>query len=246
MLGYILLFTFIAMILSLFLVSLFLLNQKIMTKISFYLVSFAAGALLAAGFTDTLPEAVELNHNAFIFTTIFVAVFFVIERVFLDIHHHDGETNSAHKSIPVPLLMFGDGLHNFIDGISIASAFVISAPVGILTSLAVFVHEIPHELGDFGLLIHLGYSRFKVLVFNFLSGVVAFAGALLGYYLSEKLSFLIPILLAVTSANFIYLSLSDLLPQIHSDEGKKATLIHSISFILGITFIIVLGNIFKE
>lgn len=245
MLPEILFFTFIAMILSLILVSVFLLNQKAMQKLSFYLVSFAAGALLAAGFTDTLPEAVELNPHSFILTTGFIAVFFVIERIFLEIHHHDKKEGEGRK-IPIPLLLFGDALHNFIDGISIASSFVVGAPIGILTSLAVFAHEIPHELGDFALLIQAGYKRKKVLLFNLLTGVISFGGAFLGFYLSQTLSSLIPILLSITSANFIYLALSDLIPQIHEYEGKKQTVLHTISFLFGITAIIVLGTLLRE
>src|ERR1035437_3521614 len=172
MLTTILFFTFIASIASLFLVAFLLLHEKWIRKVAFYLVSFGAGALLATGFTDTLPEAVALSKNSFLTTTLFIALFFLIERVVMHFHHHEHETEKKLR-LPVSFLMFGDGLHNFIDGMSIATTFLVSFPLGIVTTTAVFVHEIPHELGDFGILINKGYSRKRVIGFNFLTGVAA-------------------------------------------------------------------------
>lgn len=243
MLPLILLFTFFSMILSLILVSGFLWSKKFMNRITFYLVSFAAGALLATGFSDTLPEAVEMNEHAFIYTTIGIAIFFIIERIFLNFHHHEEKSKKEHIRVPVSFLIFGDILHNFIDGISIAATFIVSVPLGILTSIAVFAHEIPHELGDFGLLLQMGYSRKKVFLFNFLTGLVAFAGALFGYFLTNSIGSVVSVLLAITSANFIYLSLSDLIPEIHHRSTNKTGLYHIISFLLGIGLVLILGMI---
>lgn len=244
MLGFILLFTFLASILSLFFVGILLLYQRLIGKLSFYLVSFAAGALLAAGFTDTLTEAVAKSSSAFIYTVVFIAFFYVIERVFLSLHHHEAE-GEKHLRLPLSFLLFGDALHNFIDGISIAATFLISFELGIITSIAVFIHEIPHELGDFGILLHLGYKKGKVLGFNILTGLTAFAGAILGYLLGNSIDGALPVLLALTSGNFIYLSLSDLLPEIHEKTKGKEAIYHTAFFILGISFIIILGGIFK-
>jgi len=244
MLGVILLFTFISSILSLFLVSLFLLYRKVINKLSFYLVSFAAGALLATGFTDTLPEAVEATPFAYIAVTIFIALFFLIERVFLHLHHH--ETEGEKHRFPLPMLLFGDAMHNLIDGIAIATTFLVSFPLGVVTSIAVFIHEVPHELADFGILLHMGFKRKKVLLFNILTGIFAFIGAFLGYFIGNKIDGILPILLSLTSANFIYLSLSDLLPEIHEEAKGKKALMHTFSFFLGITFVIILSIFFKE
>lgn len=238
MLFTILFFTFLASIASLFLVAFLLLYEKWIRKISFYLVSFGAGALLAAGFTDTLPEAVGLSKNSFLLTTLFIALFFLIERVFMHFHHHEHESGKNIR-LPISFLLFGDALHNFIDGISIATTFLISFPLGFITSLAVFIHEIPHELGDFGILLHSGYSRGNVLKFNIFTGIAAFIGALLGFYFGEKINGSLPVLLSLTSANFIYLSLADLLPEIH-EQVKKDAIKHVALFFAGVILILIL------
>lgn len=243
MLPTILLFTFIASILSLFIVSVLLLQEKWIRRISFYLVSFGAGALLATGFTDTFPEAVALSHNSFLLTTIFISLFFLIERVFMHFHHHEYEGEKKVR-LPISFLMFGDALHNFIDGVSIATTFLVSFPLGLITSIAVFIHEIPHELGDFGILLHSGYTRKKVLGFNILTAIAAFAGALIGFYFGEKISGSLPVLLSLTTANFIYLSLADLLPEIH-DKVKKDAIVHVTLFFSGVLSMILLTQFLK-
>lgn len=239
----ILFFTFLASIASLFLVSIMLLQEKQVKKISFHLVSFGAGALLATGFTDTLPEAVARSTQAFFYVTSFIALFFLIERVFLHFHHHEHE-EGKNLRLPVPFLMFGDALHNFIDGISIATTFLISFPLGVITTTAVFIHEIPHELGDFGILLHSGYTRKKVLGFNVLTGLTAFAGALVGFYFGEKITGSLLIFLSLASANFIYLSLTDLLPEIH-EQAKGSSLIHTAPFFAGVALMLFLTQFLK-
>lgn len=240
---YILFFTFIASIASLFLVAFLLLHEKWIRKVAFYLVSFGAGALLATGFTDTLPEAVKLSENSFLLTTLFIALFFLIERIFMHFHHHEHEEGSKLR-LPVSFLLFGDALHNFIDGISIATTFLVSFPLGLITTTAVFIHEIPHELGDFGILLHAGYSRKKVLGFNALTGLTAFIGALLGFYFGEKIHGSLPVLLSLTSANFIYLSLADLLPEIH-EQVKKDAIKHVSLFFAGVILMLLLTQFLK-
>lgn len=241
----ILFFTFLATIVSLFLVGILLLHKRLIKKIAFYMVSFAAGSLLATGMTDTMPEAVAGSSRAYIYVTAFIALFFLIERVFLHIHHHNEEEGRPSK-LPIPFLIFGDALHNFIDGISIASTFLISLPLGIVTTIAVFIHEIPHELGDFGILLHVGYSRKKVLLINVFTGFAAMVGAVLGYLGGSHIQGVLPILLALTTGNFLYLSLSDLLPEIHVDSKGKAALYHVSAFLLGILFITLLTTFVTE
>lgn len=245
MIEYILFFTFLASVSSLFLVSLFLFYQKAMKRISFHLVAFAAGALLATGITDTLPEAIERNKNVYVLLTLFIALFFVIEKIFLHLHHHEAEEGETKIRMPLSFLLFGDGLHNFIDGLSIASTFLVSFPLGILTSIAVFVHEIPHELGDFGILLHMGYKRKKILIFNLLTGIMAVFGALLGYFIAKEIKGVLPLLLTLTSANFIYLSLSDLLPEIYDKTSGKVALSQTAFFLFGVLFIIIMGYFFR-
>lgn len=239
-------FTFLATILSLFLVSLLLLHKKLIHSVAIYLVSFAAGALLATGFLDTFPEAVKETPQAFLWVTLSFTLFFFIERLFLSVHHHEDEDNKESLRIPTSFLIFGDGLHNFIDGVSIAGSFLVSRELGIITALAVFVHEIPHELGDFGILLHKGWGRSKVLWFNIATGAVALLGALLAYYVGSKLEHITPILLSLTTGNFIYLSATDLLPEIHHRVQKKEAFVHALLFLLGILLIVVLMKVVKE
>lgn len=241
MLIYILFFTFLASIVSLFLVSILLLKEKIIHRISFSLVSFAAGALLATAFLDTLKEAVKLaGETVFLYVTLSFAAFFIIERLFVFIHHHDEDTTPKEEDgfkIPTPLLLFGDALHNFIDGASIAASFLVSLPLGIVTSTTVFIHEIPHELGDFGILIHKGWGRGQVLWFNVASGFAAILGAVLAFYLGHVFDKAVPVLLAITTGNFIYLSATNLIPEIHNKAKQSLAIKESFFFILGILLI---------
>jgi len=242
MLFNILFFTFLASIVSLLLVGILLLHKNLIKKLSFSLVALAAGTLLATGFLETMKEAVNLGgEQVYLWVTISIACFFVIERLFLFLHHHDhtGEEED-HVKIPTSFLLFGDGLHNFIDGLSIAAAFLVSMPLGIVTATAVFVHEIPHELGDFGILINKGWGRKKVLLFNFFTGVTAIIGALLAYYLGSLFHSILPILLSIATGNFIYLSATDLLPEIHHKAKENLALNYSFFFILGIALVYVL------
>jgi zinc and cadmium transporter len=241
-------FTFLASIVSLLLVAILLLHKTLIHRISFLLVSFAAGALLATGMMDTLKEAVGIaGSSPFLWTTISIAGFFLIERLFLSLHHHEDEDpigGGKKLRIPTSFLMFGDGLHNFIDGMSIAAGFLVSFQLGLVTSIAVFIHEIPHELGDFGILIHKGWGRAGVLFINGATGVVSIIGALAAFYLGKQFEFLIPILLSIATGNFIYLSAVDLLPEIHHRAEKSLGLSHVISFFLGIFLVALLIKIF--
>ncbi|MEK7604938.1 MAG: ZIP family metal transporter [Patescibacteria group bacterium] len=247
-LGYIIVFTFFASAISLVLVGFLLLHKTLLKRISFGLVSFAAGALLATGFLDTMKEAVaQGGDNVFLWVTLAIAGFFLIERLFLHLHHHD--TDGGHNEdlkLPVGVLIFGDALHNFIDGASIAASFFVSVPIGIITSLAVFVHEIPHELGDFGILLHKGWPRGRVFVFNALTGLAALVGALMAYFFGTQFAGAIPVLLAITTGNFIYLSATDLLPEIHHHSKKHPALSNVIFFLLGIGIIVVLTTFLRE
>lgn len=244
MLPNILFFTFLASIFSLLLVAVLLLHKTFIHRISFPLVSFAAGALLATGFLETMREAVEIaGENVFLWVTLSIAGFFLIERMFFSLHHHDDMDEKDKIRLPTPLLLFGDALHNLIDGASIAAGFLVSFPLGLVTSLAVFVHEIPHELGDFGILIKKGWGKDKVLEFNAVTGLTAFLGAILAFYLGSQFHNAVPILLSIATGNFIYLSATDLLPEIHQQSTRGFALLHTVFFLLGIFLMIILISV---
>lgn len=244
----ILLFTFLATIISLLLVGTLLLHKTLVQRLSFPLVAFAAGALLATGFLDTLKEALKLGGDGvLLWVTIGIAAFFVIERFFLFFHHHEEVVeHPSSLRVPTGFLLFGDALHNFIDGASIASTFLVSFPLGVITSITVFIHEIPHELGDFGILLHKGWGRGRVLLFNLGTGFAAIAGALGAYFLGSVFAHVVPLLLAITTANFIYLSATGLLPEIHH-HAKQTMALKLIGFFLGgMAFVIVLINLLEH
>lgn len=233
----IILFTLLATIVSLSLVALLLLHKKLIQSVSFSLVSFGAGALLATAFLDTFKEAVELGKDdVYLWVTLSIALFFILERLFRFFHHHD-EDDKEKLRLPTGFLLFGDAMHNFVDGTSIAASFLVSWQLGVVTSLTVFIHEIPHELGDFGILIHKGWGRSKVLWFNFFTGLAALAGALLAYSLGSRFEHAVPVLLAITTGNFIYLSATNLLPEIHHKAKNKFGAKDVFFFLLGIGLI---------
>lgn len=221
LLGYILLFSFIGSVVSMIGGILLLADKKFAVKISHFLSSFAAGALLGTAFFDLLPEAAQAGKggiNIFLWTLIGLLGFFLLERF---IHHHDQGNHPEDKRSVVPLIVVGDTVHNFIDGVAMAAAFLVSIPLGIVTSLAVAAHEIPQEIGDFGLMLHKGVERRRVLLINFFSALAAMAGAVLTYFIKDQIEGLLPIALSLTSGFFIYIAAANLIPEIHNNDNKK-------------------------
>lgn len=244
-LGYILVFTFIGSVGSLIGGLLLLSHQKFAMKISHFLAAFAAGTLLGAAFFDLLPESLEHAQEAgstvdiFLWTLVGIIFFFFIERFLHWFHHHEDYHSDEHTKTTVPLIIVGDTIHNFLDGIVIALTFLVSIPLGIVTTLAVAAHEIPQEIGDFGLLLHKGLSRKKVIVVNIVSACAAFGGAFLAYFLGERIEGILPIALALTAGFFIYIAVSDLIPEIHHENRKGFAFVESILLLVGILFVYV-------
>ncbi|MDO8752001.1 MAG: ZIP family metal transporter [Candidatus Wolfebacteria bacterium] len=223
-------------------------KERWIKKISLYLVSFAAGALLGAAFFDLLPEAFRQAEGTTGENEIFGAVLagiialFLFEKVLKWHHCHDEECDAKTISSTV---LFGDAIHNFLDGIAIAAAFFVSIPVGIATTIAVFFHEVPQEIGDFGILLHNGYARGKVFLYNFLGALATPAGALMGYFLLAYISPWLGIILAFTAGAFIYISTSDLIPEVrHKEKGNEFG--HIFTIILGIAVVFFIGLLFQE
>lgn len=247
LLFYILLFTFLGSVVSLVGGLILLYKEKLAIKISHFLASFAAGTLLGTAFFDLLPEAQEEagEINIFLWALIGIVLFFLLERFIYWFHHHHVHPKaSGHKKPTVPLIILGDSIHNFIDGVAIAASFLVNIPLGIITSLAVAAHEIPQEVGDFGILLHRGVARNKVLLFNLASSLTAIAGALITFWVGDAIKNILPIILSLTAGFFIYIAASDLIPEIHEEQREGFAVIESILLVLGVFMIWVFVGLF--
>lgn len=244
-LAYIILFTLLGSVGSL-IGSMILLTQKNLTvKIAHFLASFTAGVLLGTAFVDLLPEAFEKQKesgseiNIFLWVLLGILAFFLLERFIHWFHHHHdvGQMQKEEKKSAVPLIILGDSFHNFIDGVIIAATFLVDINLGIVTTLAVAAHEIPQEIGDFGLLIHRGLSRARVILVNVVSALSALVGAILTYVIGEATESLLPVLLSLAAGFFIYIALSDLIPEIHNEDRKNVAFWETILLIFGVVVI---------
>lgn len=241
---YIIIFTFLGSVVSLIGGVLLLLNKRFALKIAHFLSAFAAGALLGTAFFDLLPEGLgeKGEVNIFLWTLIGVLVFFLLERF---IHHHEQNRNPGEKNTVVPLIVIGDTVHNFIDGVAVAGTFLISIPLGIVTALAVAAHEIPQEIGDFGLMLNKGVERGKVLLINFYSALAAMIGAILTYLTKEWVEGLLPIVLGLTAGFFIYIALANLIPEIHLRDNQRVAFWETIMLLVGVLVIFVIISLLE-
>ena len=245
-LGYILLFTFIGSILSL-VGGIFLLWKRSLTeRISHLLVSFAAGVLLGTAFFDLMPEAIADSkaESVFIFTMIGFLSFFIMERFIHWAHHHPYEYKEDIKPT-VPLIMFGDSIHNFIDGVAIAATFLVDIRLGIITSFAVAAHEIPQEIGDFAVMLKRGLKPKKVLLFNCFSALTAMAGAILTYIFGTNIKEFLPFFISITAGFFLYISATDLVPEIHEKNRTGFALFETALLILGVVTVLFLVGLLE-
>ena len=247
LLFYILGFTFLGSIASLIGGVALLSNKNIAGKISPYLYSYAAGVLLGTAFFDLLPEAqAEAGEiNIFLWTLVGILSFFLLVRFLHWFHHHDAHFKGEHQQT-IPLIIVGDTVHNFIDGVGITASFLVSIPLGILTTVAVAVHEIPQEIGDFAILLRKGLSRARVLWINVLSASASFAGAVLMFMLGDYLEGSLPIFLSVTAGFFIYIASSDLIPEIHKQDNQKVAFVESMLLIIGALSVLVVASLIES
>jgi len=210
----------------------FFLNKKLVDKLMFYLVAFSAGAMLSGGLLHMLAEAIELIDPkvAFLITIVgFVAFFFIEEFLFW---HHCHEHKDCVKPVSY-LILLGDGLHNFIDGLVIGASFLVSSSFGAITTILIIGHEIPQELGDFGVLVYGGMERKKALIMNFVSQLTCVIGGISAYFVGQASTATV-YLLPFAAGGFLYIAASDLVPEIQKKEAKKSIP----AFIIGILFMI--------
>ena len=221
------------------------LNKNSLELVSSHLHTLAGGTLLGASFWGMLPKAIKMTDKAEIIlglTLSGIIIFFILEKLIL--WRSCGNKNcERHKNASAPLILIGDALHNFIDGVIIAAAFFSSYKFGILVTLTVIAHEIPQELADFGVLISNGYSRTKALKYNLLSGTTTFLGGLPAFFTLESVSKLVPYVLAFSAASFIYISLAGLVPQMHRKTGAKDSITQISLIIAGVIIIFIITKI---
>ena len=232
---YILASTFLVSLISFVGALTLLLKEKLLNEILLFLVAFSAGTLIGGAFLHLIPEALEsMPHDTvFIYLLAGFIMFFLLEKYLYWRHCHNGVC-PVHAFTYMNLV--GDALHNFLDGLVIAAAFSVSLKIGIITTVAVILHEIPQELGDFGVLIYGGLTKARALGYNFLFGLTAMVGALGGYFLIKVVSGMSVIFLSLTAGGFLYVASSDLIPELHKQKGFKRSTISFIVFMAGLVF----------
>jgi zinc and cadmium transporter len=210
-------------------------KEKLLHQILFCLIGFSAGALIGGAFLHLLPEALEKAQSTTVFYYLILGIvlFFLMERYFHWRHCHEEKCDTHAFTY---LNLFGDAFHNFIDGMVIAASFMVSIRLGVVTTIAIIIHEIPQELSDFGVLIYGGFSKKKALFYNFVSALTAIVGAVAGYFLSALSQNFSTFLMPLTAGGFIYIATSDLIPELHKENNLKRATAAFIAFLFGIIF----------
>lgn len=208
-------------------------KKKDLEKSILLLVALSAGALMGGAFLHLIPEAVEssIGENVFLFVLIGFIAFFFIEKVLHWRHCHE-EHCEVHSFAYMNI--FGDGVHNFIDGLIIAASFMVDVHVGIVSTTAIILHEVPQEIGDFGVLLHGGFSRAKALLLNFVSALTAIVGGIVGYILSGVAETFTLMLLPFAAGGFIYIAASDLIPELRNEKKIDRSLLIFLTFLIGV------------
>ena len=208
--------------------------------LSMYSVPFAGGVLLTVALLGVLPESVELiDHSAFLITLVTFLVVYIFENLFFSLHHHeeDGHHQLAHRSSW--FVMLGDTIHNFIDGVAIATAFIIAPGLGLITAISTFLHEVPHEIGDFGILLKAKWSKRNIILTNLFSACASLVGAVAVYFVKPS-DYILGILLAISAGIFLYLGASDFLPHAGKHLSKSKMMI-SLLFGVGLMMLSILS-----
>lgn len=219
---------------------LLLLNNKWLSRVSGYLLYLAGGTLLGSALVGLIPEAAESMciHDVVMWVLGGIILFFILEKIILWRTCHD-ENCERQNHAAAPMIIIGDAIHNAIDGVVIAASFLTSVELGIFVTISVLLHEIPQELGDFGILIKSGYSRKKALLYNMLSGSSSILSGIAAYFLLDYVEAFIPYTIALAAASFLYVSLADLIPEMHKETKPKESAIQILLILLGVVIIII-------
>ena len=216
-------------------------NKKVLDRSVFFLVSLSVGALFGSAIIELIPEAFASFENtttAAFFIIVGILILFILEK-FLHWHHcHSNHGDSCNTVHPIGrIVLISDGIHNFLDGIIIGAAYLVSIEVGIATTIAIILHEIPQEIGDFGILIHSGYTRARALFVNFLSALTAILGAGVALFLGDISGKIIPTLIAIAAGSLIYIAGSDLIPELHKTLDFRKSIIQFVAIVTGVALI---------
>ncbi len=252
LLTWIIIFSLLGGVLSVLVAASFLLfSEGVRKRLVPYLVSFAIGSLLGAAFLGLLPHAlagqgVDDFHEIFLAVLLGLLGFFLLEKLVLWRHCHSdhcvAHTPHNHEENAGAtgwMILIGDGLHNFVDGVLIAAAFMTDTHLGIVTAIAIAAHEIPQEVGNFVVLLHSGFSRSKALLFNVLASLTTIVGALIAYWSLGDAQEVLPYVLAVAASSFIYIAVADLIPGLHKRTEVRETLQQVVLIMAGISLIYV-------
>ena len=211
-------------------------KESLLRKYIFIFISLAVGALLGDAFIHLIPEALEGSLSPALVSVLIIAgilLFFIVEK-FLHWHHHGEDKNESHIHPVGKLVLFSDGVHNAIDGIIIGVSFLASVPVGVATTIAVVLHEIPQEIGDFTVLLHSGYTKRQALWLNFFSALTAVAGVLIAFIFGARGNVFINWILPIAAGGFIYIAVADLIPELHKTKEITYSIFQIISVIVGV------------
>jgi len=233
---WILLMTFVNGLLALVGAIFFVFLKKDLNKILIFLVSFTTGALLGGAFFHFIPEALgEISvWKVSVLVMAGFVIFLFLERVVHWHHCHDGHCKKHPFTF---LLLYGDAIHNFIDGIIIAGSFLISVPFGIVSSILIMSHELPQEIGDFGVLVYGGFSKGRALLYNFISQLTAVLGGILGFFFLQSGEFVVYIL-PIAAGGFIYIAVADLIPEIFKEKDLIKIVVNLLMIIVGLLLLI--------
>lgn len=231
------------------------LREDTLHRILFFLVAFSAGSILGASIFDLLPEAVELvdEEVVFIYIAMGFVAFFVLERFIYWYHGHGHHSDieelvderTATKGFAY-LNIIGDAIHNFIDGMIIAASFTVGAHVGVATTIAVVFHELPQEMGDYGILVYAGFDKARAMILNFSAALAVVAGGLFASFFLDTVEALSGTLIAFSAGAFIYLAASELIPELKEEKDFWRSLVQFAVFILGLALIWYLGALFHH
>lgn len=210
------------------------------------LVALSAGAMFGNALLHLLPEAIELSidgaiglfHVMLLVVGSFVASF-LFEQFFFWHHCHSTETCEPTQKPYAHLVLYSDAIHNFIDGLIIAAAFIVSVPLGISTTIAIALHEIPQELGDFAVLVHGGFSKLRAAIYNGIAALAVVAGGMVGSILAGSVEWAVPVLLPIAAGGFIYIAAADLLPELRHNKSRAGIPLYFLVFLTGLAIMVV-------